>query len=399
LHKKGQYTIMKIYDRTIASQYPETIELVFEYLLELTVLEWIREEEENTIYYYGEMLWLLFKISIVSHQWSHIMQKTVRKEYLNIERLEHKVIANMYHCSDWLVRQVEPLVTHYDALHRSTIRDSTLSLLTQCRRMTLLDPPVNISNQGLEHLTNLTRLSIGINIEKGITWPVFRKLTNLTSLEVKFHDPAKFQVFPSMTSLTKLSVRAKHDDEPLYYINLSQLSELTNLTTLEIGEPWNHNFFTSLTGLTTLVLRNSIFSGKQIFMLTPQLRHLEIRKTDTDCGNLICLTNLRVLVIHRTAQQDSLPNFHRLAELTSLQCLVMNDPTEGTRGLSLLTSLTLLDIKKCHAILPSHLPPLVILRYFTHTQCEGLETYSHHHHLPSLTRDERKDLFRSIVKK
>ena len=373
-------------DTTITSLHPELIKLIFECLL-----EWTEEERDTPTM----TAWYLFNISRVSRQWCHIMQETIQEEYLNINCREHDGIVEMYHESDWLTRQVASLVTHFHPWPSSTIHDSTLSLLTQCHSMKLLFPPDNISDQGLEHLTNLTHLSIGININYRITWSVLEKLTNLTTLLVHFQDPIRFQVFPSMISLTELSIHG--NDALLYPMDFTQLSKLTNLTTLEIGDTKSRDFFTSLTALTTLVLRGSMVPANEIFGMVPQLRFLEMRNMNINYENLVCLTTLRVLVLHRPVRPASLLNFHMLDVLTSLQCLVIDDRTAGTDAISLLTSLTLLDMRRCHSILPSHLSPLVNLRYFTHTHCRGLESYSHH--LPSLTWQERKDLFESIVKK
>ena len=375
-------------DTTITSLHPELIKLIFECLL-----EW--PEEQDTMY--SEMAWHLFNISLVSHQWYHIMQETLREEYLNIDCREHDDIVKIYYDSDWLVRQVAPLVTHFHPWSDSTIHDSTLSLLTQCRHMDLIFPPVNISNHGLKHLTNLTRLAIGIRENlSNITWSILENLTNLASLRVHFRDPVTFQVFPSMTSLTDLSIRG--NDELLYSMDFRQLSQLTNITTLEIGNTKYCNFFISLTALTTLILPGSMFPSYHRFRMIPQLRFLGVRSMYMDCENLVCLTNLRILVLSRPGIPAPILDFHMLSGLTSLQCLVISDRIgDNTQAISLLTSLTFLDIERCHFILPSHLSPLVNLRYFTQTQCKGLESYSCR--LPSLTKHEREDLFESIVKK
>jgi hypothetical protein len=380
---------VRVTDTTITSLHPELIKLIFECLL-----EWPEEAQDT---HYSEAAWHLFNISLVSRQWYHTMQETLREEYLNIDCREHDDIVKMYYDSDWLVRQVAPLVTHFHPWSDSTIHDSTLALLTQCSHMDLIFPPVNISNQGLKHLTNLTHLAIGIRENlSNITWSILENLANLTYLRVHFRDPIPFQVFPSMTSLTELSIRG--DNELLYSMDFRHLSRLTNITTLEIGDTKYCNFFTSLTALTTLILRGPMFPAYKRFRMIPQLRLLGMRSMYMDCKNLVCLTNLHILVLSRPGIASPILDFHMLGVLTSLQCLVISDRIgDNTRAISLLTSLTFLDIERCHSILPFHLSPLVNLRYFTQTQCRGLESYSSH--LPSLTNHERDDLFQSIVKK
>jgi hypothetical protein len=366
---------------TMVSLHPELIKLVFEYLL-----EW-REGVQTLTIDWDKTAYRLFTVSRVSRQWCLIMRETLREEYLNANCHKRDDIVELYHCVDWLMRQVASLVTRLDIYQYSGIRDDTLALLTQCRWMQTYYPPHGISNQGIEHLTNLIRLTIAFRTEN-ITWSLVEKLTNLTSLDVLFRGkrPLTLHVFPSMTTLTKLAINTSES------MDLSQLNQLTNLTTLKISRsPLTLYSFQSLTHLTHLVLKCASI-GPMVFNHMTQLRHLELHNCEMDQCGLSLLTNLRILLIRQT----KLPTYSLLLELTSLQCLVLTEVYSYglADALSYLTSLTLLDICECHSILPSHLSPLVNLSYLTHTHCKGLKTYSHH--LPSPTWEERRDIFRSI---
>ena len=365
---------------TIVPLHPELIKLVFEYLL-----EW-REGVQIPTIDWDKTAYRLFTVSCVSRQWYLIMRETLREEYLNANCHKRDDIVELYHCVDWLMRQVASLVTRLHIYQYSRIRDDTLALLTQCRWMKMFYPPRGISDKGIEHLTNLARLTIAFPT-KNITWALVGNLTNLTSLEVIFRAKMHLtlRVFPSMTTLTKLAINTTDS------MDLSQLNQLTNLTTLKISRPpFTLTPFQplTLTRLTTLVLKSASI-GPMVFNHMTQLRHLEFHDCEMDQCGLSLLPNLRILLIHQT----KLSTYSLLLELTSLQCLVLTE-VDLTDALSCLTSLTLLDICECHSILPPHLSPLVNLSYLTLTQCAELETYSRH--LPSLTWEERRDIFRSI---
>ncbi|HPV95771.1 MAG TPA: leucine-rich repeat domain-containing protein [Thermotogota bacterium] len=201
-----------------------------------------------------------------------------------------------------------------------------------------------VSLEGIQHLTNLERLSFRNNQVSNLT-----PLQNLTNLEWLYFDNNQVSNLTPLQNLTNLEWLSYWNNQ---VSNLIPLQNLTNLQYLDFSD----NQVSSLTPLQNLTnLRELYFSNNQVSSLAP----------------LQNLTNLRELYFW----SNQVSNLTPLQNLTNLQGLgFVNNQVSNLTPLQNLTNLQCLDFSNNHVSSLTPLQNLTNLRelYFGNNQVSNL---------------------------
>lgn len=186
---------------------------------------------------------------------------------------------------------------------------------------------------GIEHLKNLTTLSLRYNFISDVT--PLQTLANLTSLLLFANNITSVAPLTTLTNLEVLDLGSNR------VTNIGGLSSLTKLFRLGLSE----NNITSILALSNLVnLEELILSGNEFTSLQP----------------IQNMTKLSVLHVSDVDVRDFTPLTTRAA---SLKDLVVSENAVAPAAISALVNLTSLTISNCNLSSATFLQPLTKLTY------------------------------------
>jgi hypothetical protein len=290
---------------------------------------------------------MLSRVCQVSRQWAHVARDAVREGYTQQD-------LSLYE-SNWLMRQVAPVVTSFTYTNQ-------------------------ISIKVLQGLTNLTYLGALLCNKNGDYWSSLQYFSKLDTLKVHIrYNLVIPEIYAPMLSITKLVLKKEWGGP----FSLVPLNRLTNLTTLRVYSDYqllDGGSLSDLTSLTSLAMGGGggPFTRETLPMI-PQLRKLRLDYGHLYYKGLHCFTSLRVLQLYGTVPMpDAL---ECVSSLTSLVCLIIINQNPSYEMCSLyelshLTSLTILSLTQCDTLKPEHLLPLTRLRFLNHDHCSGLKDYN-----------------------
>jgi Leucine-rich repeat (LRR) protein len=235
---------------------------------------------------------------------------------------------------------------------------------------------VKVTGKGIQQMTNLTSLNIGIN--SMIENETLMKFTKLTELNLDNNNIIKDSTLQSLSSITKLNLNGNKKItnfgishfKNLIELNLNdnmkigEIDKFPNLTRLDLCQnkvlsatKLNQNHFNNITQLD--INTNSQIRGKVLLKFS-NLEHLNISKSPYITDNYLPTTLKTLIVKHHSFITDD-----GLEKLTSLTHLDMSYLAEGRISdvsISKLTNLTYLNMNSLRLVTDFGISTLTNLR-------------------------------------